>query len=523
MSAGTATDASAPKPAGADEIAHYRGGLIFCLMLAVSLHTIDATIVNVALPKMQGTLQATFDQITWVVTTYIMASVVLTPLVGWAASRFGVKRLLTLSIIMFTLSSVLCGMAVTLEAMLGARLLQGASGAPLIPLAIATLNRLSSTPLERARLMALFGMGTMAGPVLGPSLGGYITEISTWRWVFFINLPVGALAVIGLTITMRAGNRIPGHKLNLFGFLTLALAVGALQLGLDRGESEDWFDSSEIIAYALIAIAAFWMFMVNSRTSERPFIPGVLFRDSNFVVGMVLVLIAAGNMTASVVLQPPLMQQVMGYPVLDTGLLLIWRGLGMMAGMMIAPRLVTRFDPRLLLLIGSAGMAAGIAPFAFLTADTPAMVLAVPPIFHGFGIGILFVMASTIAYATIPPHLQVEASSMFSLIRGLGQAVCISLTVALVTRYTQINHSELVERLTPLRQFVAPNSPVAQQSLSVDKLAMANLVVSREAAMIAYSNGYIALFCASFIAALAAIWVKPARKNANAAPAPMDH
>ncbi|MCJ9427893.1 DHA2 family efflux MFS transporter permease subunit [Kordiimonas marina] len=500
----------APAPEDSpDDIAIHRGGLVLCLMLAVSLHTIDATIVNVSLPHMQGTLQATFDQITWIVTTYIMAAVVLTPLVGWAASRFGVKKLLTLAIILFTLSSVMCGLSMTLETMLAARLLQGASGAPLIPLAIATLNRLSSGPAERARLMAIFGLGIMAGPVLGPSLGGYITEISTWRWIFFINVPVGTLAVVGITLTMKAGKRIPGHKLNIFGFLSLAVAIACLQLVLDQGESEDWFESGEIIAYALTCVGAFWIFLINSMTSARPFLPGALFRDRNFLIGMTLILIAAGGMTASVVLQPPMMQQIMRYPVLNTGFLLIPRGVGMMAGMMLTPRLIHRFDPRILLGLGGALMVAGISPFIFLTADTPALALAIPPIFHGFGIGITFVMASTIAYATIPSELQVVASSVYSLVRGIGQSISISVVVAFVTRMTQINHAELAARITPFRSFIAPGSPFADPVLSTKKLALANMVVAREGAMIAYNDGYVLLACMAMAAFLTAFLVKP--------------
>lgn len=477
-------------------------------MLAVSLHTIDATIVNVALPHMQGSLQATFDQISWVVTSYIIAAVVLTPLVGWAASRFGVKRLIMLSMILFTLSSVLCGLSLTLEAMLASRLLQGAAGAPLIPLAVATLNRLSSNSKERARMMALFGLGTMVGPVLGPSLGGYITDVASWRWVFFINLPVGILAIIGIAATMKPGMRTPGHKLNGIGFFSLAFVVGALQLALDRGETEGWLESYEIVAYFLICGIALWIYVVNSWFSRQAFIPGALFRDRNFVVGMILVLITAGNMTASVVLQPPMMQNLMGYPVLDTGILLMWRGVGIMAGMMLTPRLTQIVNPRILLISGGVAIACGLYPFVHLTTETPAYLLAVPPIFHGFGLGVLFVLASTIAYATIPNHLQVEASSVFSLTRGLGQAASISVVVALVSRYSQINHSELVERLTPLRAF-APQGVISANSSTPQQLEISNQLVSQQAAMIAYNNAYMALLIAASSVMLAALLVKP--------------
>ncbi|MFC3052723.1 DHA2 family efflux MFS transporter permease subunit [Kordiimonas pumila] len=503
---------SEPEKAGAS-IAHHRIGLVCCLMTCVSLHTIDATIVNVALPMMQGSLQATFEQISWVVTTYILASVVLTPLVGWASSRFGVKRLLIISVSIFTLSSVLCGLAITLEAMLAARTLQGASGAPLIPLAIATLNRLSDTKEDRAKFMALFGLGTMVGPVLGPSLGGYITDISSWRWVFFINLPVGILAVIGLGATMKAGMRIPGHKLNIIGFLTLAVVIGTFQLALDRGESEDWFESYEIIAYFLIAASALWMFIINSKLSPQPFLPPELFRNRNFMLGMFLILVTAGNMTVAVVLQPPMMQNLMGYGVLDTGVLLMWRGVGMMLGMLLAPRLSKLINLRILIGIGGIFMVGGIYPFIFLTAETPAPLLSIPPIFHGFGLGMMFVMASTTAYATIPHHLQVDASSVFSLFRGIGQSISISVVISMVSRYTQINHAELVERLIPYRSIAASAIALPGEAGAQKSLALSNLIVQREAAMIAYNNAYILLFIAALSVIVIAFFIKQPKEN----------
>lgn len=502
----------------ADAIAHNRSGLLICLMLSVSLHTIDATIVNVALPQMRGTLQATFDQISWVVTTYIIAAVVLTPLVGWAANRFGVKRLLILSISTFTLASVLCGLALTLEAMLAARILQGAAGAPLIPLAIATMNRLSTDAADRARLMALFGLGTMAGPVLGPSLGGYITDVSSWRWVFFINLPVGIIALAGLGMTMKKGMHFPGHKLNGIGFLSLALAIGTLQLALDRGETEDWFESVEIIAYGLIFICSAWVFTVNSRTSANAFLPGALFRDRNYMVGMILILITAGSMTASVVLQPPMMQNLMGYPVLETGVILMWRGVGMMAGMMLTPRLTRIFSTRTLLIIGGAAMACGIYPFIFLTSQSPETLLSLPPILHGFGIGILFVVASTVAYASISHEMQVEASSVFSLVRGLGQAVSISIVVALVSRYSQVNHAELVERLSPLRPYTPETLRLSGGADAARQFAMNELMIQREAAMMAYNNAYLALFCAAIVVIFAAFLIKIPKTGVEPSP-----
>lgn len=464
----------------------HRGWLVLCIIVTIALHAIDATIVNVALPHMQGSLQANFDQISWVVTTYLLAIVIATPLVSWLAHRYGTKNVLIGSILLFTFASVLCGISLSLNNMIAARFFQGAAGAPLIPLAQTIMVRLSTNE-DRAKLMGIMGVGVMTGPVLGPTIGGYITEYASWRWVFFINVPLGLATAFGLSILLKRQLRTADRKFNLFGYAMLAIFIACLQLALDRGETLDWFDSVEMYAYLIVGCAAFWMFLVNSTTSKHPFIPPELFKDRNFMVGTFLYFLVAANMTTALILQPTLMQKVMGYTILDTGVLLIPRGLGMMLGMALAPRILQHVNTRLLLLISVIIMTIGIYPFAFLNVQAPADILTMPPFLHGIGIGMTFVIASTMSYSTLSHDIQVDGATFFNLMRGLGQALGVSIIVTVVSRYSQINQTELVERITAL---TLPNEAFWQ---SPQAMAVATLEIQRQAAMIAYSNAYLAL------------------------------
>ncbi len=477
----------------------HKGWLILCLIITIALHAIDTTIVNVALPHMQGSLQATFDQISWVITSYLLAIVIATPLVSWLAHRFGTKNVLIVSILLFTLASALCGLALSLDSMIAARFFQGAAGAPLIPLVQTIMVRLS-TNKDRAKLMGIMGVGVMMGPVLGPSIGGYITEYASWRWVFYINLPLGLFTAFGLSFLLKRQLRTAERKFNLLGYLMLAISIACLQMAMDRGETLDWFESTEMYLYLLLGIAAFWVFLVNSTTSKNPFIPPELFRDRNFMVGTFLYFLVAANMTSALVLHPTLMQKVMDYPVLDTGILLIPRGLGIMLGMALAPRLLQVINARTMLLFSVLLMTVGLYPFILLNTQAPASILATPPFFHGIGIGVTFVIASTMSYSTLNQDIQVDGATLFNLMRGLGQALGVSVVVTIVSRYTQINQTELVERITA---FTLPDEAFWQSSQA---MAVATLEIQRQAAMMAYSNAYLILIAMS-LTILAALFV----------------
>src|SRR5579871_5140502 len=315
-----------------------RGGLTVCVILATLMQALDTTIANVALPYMQGSVAASQDQIAWVLTSYIVAAAIMTPPTGFLAGRFGLKRLFIVAIGGFTFASMLCGMAQSLNQIVLFRILQGAFGASLVPLSQTVL--LGSYPRERQGFaMALFGIGVMIGPVLGPVIGGWLTENYSWRYVFYINLPIGLLDLLGIMIFLPNLPRNAGAKLDWFGFGTLSITLGALQLMLDRGEQLDWFGSGEIVIEAIVAASAFYLFLVHTFTAERPFVRPSLFRDRNFAAGTLFIAIVGLTYYASMALQPPYLQELMGYPVVTAGIIMGPRGIGTMASMMVVGRL----------------------------------------------------------------------------------------------------------------------------------------------------------------------------------------
>ncbi|MGE3709681.1 MAG: DHA2 family efflux MFS transporter permease subunit, partial [Hyphomicrobiaceae bacterium] len=265
----------------------HRGLLTICVMLATIMQALDTTIANVALPYMQGSLSATLDQINWVLTSYIVAAAIMTPVTGFLAARFGRKKLFLVTVIGFTVASVLCGMAASLEQMVIFRLLQGVFGAPLVPMSQSVL--LDSYPKEQhGSAMAIWGVGVMVGPILGPTLGGYLTEAFNWRWVFYINLPVGILTFLGLSAFLSE-SRLRNIRFDWFGFLALSVAIGSLQMMLDRGEQLDWFSSTEIVLELVLAGLALYLFLVHTFTADHPFIVPHMFKDRNFSLGLIFI------------------------------------------------------------------------------------------------------------------------------------------------------------------------------------------------------------------------------------------
>src|SRR5580704_206484 len=295
-----------------------RAAITVCVILATLMQALDTTIANVALPYMQGSVSASQDEIDWVLTSYIVAAAIMTPTTGFLAGRFGLKRLFLVSVGGFTVASMLCGMAQSVTQIALFRVLQGAFGAALVPLSQTVL--LNTYPRERQGFaMALFGMGVMVGPVLGPVLGGWLTENYSWRWVFYINLPIGLVALLGMVVFLPDTPRDDKQKLDWFGFGTLSLAIGALQVMLDRGEQKDWFGSGEIWIEAIVAAGAFYLFLVHTFTADKPFVRPALFRDRNFAAGVLFVSVVGLTYYSSMALQPPYLQTLMGYPVVTAG------------------------------------------------------------------------------------------------------------------------------------------------------------------------------------------------------------
>jgi DHA2 family multidrug resistance protein len=483
----------------AGQAGRHRGTITVLVLLAAMMQTLDTTIVNVALPYVQGSLAASQDQIDWVLTSYITATAIMTQPTSFLAGRFGLKRLFIASTLGFTLASMLCGMAESLTQIVAFRVLQGAFGAAMIPLSQTVL--LTIFPKERHGFaMALFGIGVVVGPVLGPILGGWLTEYYTWRYVFYINGPLGLIAFLGMMVFLPDRPRSASQKLDWFGFATLSLTLGAFQIMLDRGEIKDWFGSGEIVTEALVAGAAFYLFLVHTFTTERPFVRPALFRDRNFTAGVVFSAVAFVTLYASLALQPPYLQNLMNYPVLTTGLVMGPRGVGTMVATILVGRFVQKVDTRLLLAIGLGLSAWSFYAMTGWTPDVSQRDVIIVGMVQGAGFGVLFVPMSAVTLSTLAPEDRAEGASVFSLSRSLGSSVGISIFTALLTTNTQVNHAYISAHVTEVNR--AFEGPAVTQHLSpftAAGRAALDALVTQQAQVIAYIDDYKLLLIATLV------------------------
>jgi MFS transporter, DHA2 family, multidrug resistance protein len=485
-----------------------RGLITLSVMLASVMQALDNTIANVALPRIQGSLSSSQDQMSWVLTSYIVAAAIMTPLSGWLAGRFGRRRIFLFSIFGFTVASALCGLAQSLPQIVIARLLQGICGAALIPMSQAVM--LDINPPERhAKAMALWVMGVTVGPILGPALGGWLTEHYSWRWVFFINVPIGILSFLGVLSFMRETQR-RAARFDFFGFAMLSLAVGGLQMMLDRGQSNDWFSSTETWIEAGIMVLCAYLFVVHVLTTRaQPFISPALFKDANFLTGNLFIFIVGVVLFATLALLPPLLQGLMGYPVVLTGLVTAPRGIGSMVAMILVGQLMGRIDTRWIIGAGLLMTAASLWQMTgfYLQMDQDTVIWS--GLLQGFGTGFVFVPLSTVAFATLAPALRNEGTAVFSLMRNVGSSIGISAVITLLTRNTQLMHSRLAEHITP---YADPLNPLTQATIP-GGLAAVDGMVTRQAAMIAYNNDF-KLMLVLTLCALPLVWLlRPARSS----------
>ncbi len=467
-----------------------RGFITISVMLATIMQALDTTIANVALPHMQGALGATQDQISWVLTSYIVASAIVMPMTGFVAAKIGRKKLFIYSVVGFTLTSVLCGAAQSLDQIILFRLLQGIFGASLVPLSQSVL--LDTYPTEKhGSAMALWGVGVMVGPILGPSLGGWLTEYYNWRWVFYINLPFGALAWFGIATYVKETALHKKRKFDLFGFTLLAFAIGSLQMVLDRGESQDWFNSMEIIIEAALASVTFYMFIVHMFTAKAPFLEPVMFKDKNFSVGLIFAFMVGIVLLATMALLPPYLQNLMGYPVLDVGLVLSPRGFGTMAGMIVVGRVSGKVDLRYLIFIGLVLMILSLWQMTQFSVDITRWDIIRTGIIQGVGLGLMFVPLSTLTFSTLAPQFRNEATSLYSLTRNIGSSIGISVVTTYLSHRIQINHSVLSEYITPFNQALhdAGNKGIWDINSQTGILSV-NSEVTRQAAALGYLQDF---------------------------------
>lgn len=467
--------------------APHRGLIMVSVMLASIMQALDNTIANVALPRMQGSLSATQDQMTWVLTSYIIAAAIMTPLSGWLAGRIGRKRVFVFSVVGFTIASVLCAWSQSLPQIVIARLLQGLCGAALIPMSQAVLLDINP-PEEHSRAMAIWVMGVTIGPIIGPALGGWLTENYNWRWVFYINVPFGILSLVGILSFMRE-TPVRRSRFDFFGFSALSLGVGALQLMLDRGQIEDWFSSPGIWIAAAVAGVSLYLFVVHMlTTSQTPFVSPALFRDRNFLTGNLFIFIVGVVLFATLALVPSFLQDLLNYPVVLTGLVTAPRGLGTLAAMFIVGRLMKRVDVRVVIALGFGITAVSLWQMTdfYLQMNTSMVIWS--GLLQGLGVGMVYVPLAALTFATLAPIYRNEGTALFSLIRNLGSSIGISVVTALLTRNTQIMHSRLAEHITRFGDLLHLQSAAALTTTR--GLVATNADVTMQAAMIAYNNDF---------------------------------
>jgi len=478
---------------------------VVCAMAAMFMQTLDQTIANVALPHMQGGLSASRDQITWVLTSYIIATAIMTAPVGWLASRFGKRNCILVAVAGFTLSSALCGMAQNLDQIVLFRVLQGAFGAALGPLS-QTMMMDMYPPEQRGSVMGIWGMGVMLGPILGPTLGGYLTDSFSWRWVFYINVPVGIACVFGLLAFYRDPGKDRTLTFDWFGFSLLAIGLGALQLMLDRGTSEDWFSSTEIVVEGVLAVLGLYLFAVHMATTKRPFIRLEIFKDRNFTSATLLMFITGGMLVASSALLAPFLQNLGGYAVTDAGLLMMPRGVGTMLAMSMVGRIAMRFDPRKVITMGAVVLLATTYEMSTWSPAVSASTIGWVGFIQGFGMGFIFVPMNLIAFATIPPEIRTDASAIMNLLRNIGAAVSVTMTTVVLTRTTHIVHAQVAEHIDPFNRALGVNAPSMMWNPQMPfGLGSLDGMIARAALEIAYTNDFLFLFYVS-VPAVVLVW-----------------
>jgi MFS transporter, DHA2 family, multidrug resistance protein len=461
------------------------------VICACVLQGIDTTIANVALPHIQGSMSAAQDQISWVLTSYIVASAITMPLTGWLAGRFGIKLIFLISVIGFTVTSGLCGVAESLPQLVVYRLLQGVFSAGLVPLGQALL--LTVYPAERhGYAMSIFASGAMMGPILGPTMGGWITDNFNWRWCFYINLPVGILCTLGIVFFIRQPRTVRREAFDVFGFGTLSIAIGALQLMLDRGQIKDWFHSTEIWVEAIIAALALYWFVVHTVTAVgNSFVSRDLLKSGNYLATSLLMFAVGWILSGTIALLPTMMQDLMNYPVFTSGWMMAPRGFGTMLAMILVARTINKIDGRIFILVGFLLTAASLwqmtgyslymGPFPILFAGFA----------QGFTLGLTFVPLNILALSDLPRHLLTQGTALRSLMRMIGGSVGISILEAQLAQNTQIVHSRLMEGLRP-------DNPLAQGHLLPHAFSLTepagvaalNAEVTRQATMVSYIDDF---------------------------------
>lgn len=471
--------------------------ILITVSMCTMLYALTITIVNVVLPQLQGALSATPEQVSWVVTLNVIATAIATPMTGWLVARFGQRNVILWCVVLFSVSSLLCAIADSLAPLIVYRIGQGVFGAPLVPLSQAIIVA-TYPPHRRAAAQGVFGMAVVIGPAVAPALGGYLAEEYNWRWVFLLLLPLCAIAFTGAFLFIRDTARGARARLDWTGFLTFSIAITCAQLIMDRGEREDWFESTQIVVYAGILAASLWVFVAHTATAREPFINPRLFRDRNFGIGLLLVFVYGMLYITPTVIMPPMLQNLMGYPDGTIGILLAARGAGMIVGFFLAARM-GGLDPRVGMLAGIAAIGLSGWNMALFNLDTGPWSVAWNGVLQGIGSGLMWVPLSVVAFATLSTPMLPEASALFHLLRNFGSSLFISVSVLAVVRTAKVRYSELTEYVTPYGE--AARLPEVAGLWSFDTvpgLAALGAEIDRQALMSGYNNSFVLYAAAAF-------------------------
>ncbi|WP_404713127.1 DHA2 family efflux MFS transporter permease subunit [Sphingomonas sp. MMS24-J13] len=502
--------AATPSDVAALPVDAARRNILMTLVIAATvMQVLDQTIANVALPHMQGSLGAAPDTISWVLTSYIVASAVATPVTGWLSDKMGRRNLMIMTVAGFTAASALCAVSISLPMMVGARLLQGTFGAFIIPAGQALM--LDINPKSRhPQAMTIWGLAAMVAPVMGPVLGGWLTDTFDWRWVFMINVPIGVLALIGLLIFMPRAP-IVASRFDMTGFGFLFIAIASFQLMLDRGQQNDWFESTETIVEAALAFTGGAAFLIHTLTTPDPLLPVAIFRDRNLVISCLFILMVVGLVMASSALIPQLLQSLMGYDAYGAGLVTMPRGVAMAASMLFGGRLARMVDRRAIILFGMILTAISMHMMMGATLDMSGRLIVISGIVQGFGFGCVFLPLNLMAFGTLDPHYRTQGAGLYSLARSLSGSIAISLMSSLVARQVQISHADLAQHITlGASALLGPAMRAASGMAPGSAMLMVDGEVNRQATMIAYIDAFTVMFWFCLIAAPLILFLRTA-------------
>ena len=492
-----------------------RAAIMAAVILGSTLYSTTLLIASTLLPQMQGTMGATSDEIAWVMTFNILATAVMTPMTGWLVARFGRRSVMMWSIFGFSVFTYLCGQSDSLETLVLWRILQGGCGAPVVPLSQTIL--LDSFPRRQAGMVtSIFGMGAVLGPVIGPALGGYLADLYSWRWAFYVIVPVGFLSFVGLRLTLPPDAETRPTRLDWTGFLSLAVSISCVQLVLSRGQRLDWFDSTEIILETAAAVIAFYVFVVHSLTTERPFLRLRLLKDRNYAMGLMLVLIYGMLNFTPMVLLPPMLQAYSGFPDPIIGQVLGARGIGAMIGFCTAI-FMAKLDPRIGMIIGFGVQVISGIWLTQIDLNVDMNSLVANSILQGFAVGIIWVPLTVATFRTLETRFWPEAMSVFHLLRNIGSSFFISISVAEIVRTSAQNYARMNEMLSPFNDRLA--LPWVMGAWTMDTQAgLARLAkeVDRQASMIGYLNAF-ALYTAASAAGVVLVLTMRKGERAKAA------